>query len=158
MKHTYHIQGMTCNGRRTHVEKTLSKVDGVIEVLVNLEKSEAVIEMESHIPIETFQKALKQDDGSYSIHKPGEHHHEDDSASAKAKSLRNQARISFTQNQNLAQAKDAEEILLKNYETGTIDFNDVLDIQELQLKFQTQQIQAIQMYYVQSAYLNYLIN
>ncbi len=82
-----------------------------------------------------------------------------ESAFAKAKSLRNQARISFdTQNKNLAQAKDAEEILLKNYETGTIDFNDVLDIQELQLKFQTQQIQAIQLYYVQSAYLNYLIN
>ncbi|ARN70640.1 transporter [Nonlabens tegetincola] len=82
-----------------------------------------------------------------------------ESAFAKAKSLRNKARISFdTQNKNLAQAKDAEEILLKNYETGTIDFNDVLDIQELQLKFQTQQIQAIQLYYVQSAYLNYLIN
>jgi outer membrane protein TolC len=82
-----------------------------------------------------------------------------ESAFAKAKSLRNQARISFnTQNKNLAQAKDVEEILLKNYETGTIDFNDVLDIQELQLKFQTQQIQAIQLYYVQSAYLNYLIN
>ncbi|ALM20306.1 transporter [Nonlabens sp. MIC269] len=82
-----------------------------------------------------------------------------ESAFAKAKSLRNKARISFdTQNKNLARAKDAEEILLKNYETGTIDFNDVLDIQELQLKFQTQQIQAIQLYYVQSAYLNYLIN
>lgn len=82
-----------------------------------------------------------------------------ESALAKAKSLRNQARISFdTQNKNLAQAKDAEKILLKNYETGTIDFNDVLDIQELQLKFQTQQIQAIKLYYVQSAYLNYLIN
>ncbi|WP_343487408.1 heavy metal translocating P-type ATPase [Allomuricauda sp. d1] len=85
MKHTYHIHGMTCNGCRTHVEKTLSKVDGVIEASVNLEKSEAVIEMESHIPIETFQEALKQDGGSYSIHKPGEHHHKDDSASAKAK-------------------------------------------------------------------------
>ena len=83
MKHTYHIQGMTCNGCRTHVEKTLSKVDGVIEALVNLEKSEGVIEMESHIPIETFQEALKQDGGSYSIRKPGKHHHEDDSASAK---------------------------------------------------------------------------
>ncbi|WP_298954200.1 heavy metal translocating P-type ATPase [uncultured Nonlabens sp.] len=83
MKHTYHIQGMTCNGCRNHVEQTLSKVEGVSNVSVNLEKEETSIEMESHIPIETFQEALKNDGGSYSIHKPGEHHHKDDSASAK---------------------------------------------------------------------------
>ena len=55
MTHTYHIQGMTCNGCRSHVEETLSKVDSVSLVAVNLEKGEATIEMESHIPIETFQ-------------------------------------------------------------------------------------------------------
>jgi Cu+-exporting ATPase len=69
MKHTFHIHGMTCNGCRSHVEQTLSKVDGVIHISVNLEKAEAAIEMESHIPIETFQKALQDDGGSYSIHK-----------------------------------------------------------------------------------------
>jgi len=74
---------MTCNGCRTHVEKTLSQVNGVTNAVVNLEEAEATIEMESHIPIKTFQEALKQDGGSYSIHKLGEHHHEDDSASAK---------------------------------------------------------------------------
>jgi Cu2+-exporting ATPase len=31
--------------------------------------------MESHIPIEIFQEALKNDGGRYSIHKQGEHHH-----------------------------------------------------------------------------------
>ncbi|MEC8883243.1 MAG: TolC family protein, partial [Bacteroidota bacterium] len=63
-----------------------------------------------------------------------------ESAFAKAISQRNQARIKFnTQTMNLKQAKDAEQILIKNYETGTIDFNDVLDIQELQLKFQMNQ-------------------
>jgi outer membrane protein TolC len=78
---------------------------------------------------------------------------------ANAISQRNQARIAHqTQEKNLKQAKDAEEILLKNYETGTIDFNDVLDIQELQLKFQTNQIQSVQLYYLQSAIINYLIN
>lgn len=78
---------------------------------------------------------------------------------AKAVSQRNEARISFeTQAQNLQQAKDAEEILIKNYETGTINFNDVLDIQELQLKFQTNQIQSVQLYFMQSAIINYLIN
>lgn len=82
-----------------------------------------------------------------------------ETAFARALTQRNEARITFdTQTQNLKQAKDAEQILLKNYETGTIDFNDVLDIQELQLKFQLNQIQSVQLYYVQSALINYLIN
>ena len=81
-----------------------------------------------------------------------------ESAFAKALSQRNQARIKFnTQTKNLKQAKDAEQILIKNYETGTIDFNDVLDIQELQLKFQMNQIESVQMYYVQQSIINYLI-
>ena len=88
MKHTYHIHGMTCNGCRTHVEKILSKVDGVIDVSVDLGKAEATIEMKSHIPIETFQEALKQDGSSYSIHKPGEHHHKDDSDKVNAEHSR----------------------------------------------------------------------
>jgi len=63
-----------------------------------------------------------------------------------------------TQLKNLEQAKDAEEILVKNYETGTIDFNDVLDIQELQLRFQIKLIEAVKNYYVQTAIINYLTN
>ena len=66
---------MTCNGCRSHVEETLSKVEGVSKATVNLEKAEATIEMESHIPIERFQEALQHDGGSYSIHNLGEHHH-----------------------------------------------------------------------------------
>lgn len=69
------------------------------------------------------------------------------------------ARIKYdTQLQNLVQANEAEEILIKNYETGTIDFNDVLDIQELQLKFQINQIEAVKNYYSQMAVINYLTN
>ncbi|AUC84951.1 copper-translocating P-type ATPase [Polaribacter sp. ALD11] len=75
MKHTYHIHGMTCNGCRSHVEETLSKVAGVLKATVNLEKAAATIEMEADIKIEAFQEALKNDGGRYSIHKPGEHHH-----------------------------------------------------------------------------------
>ncbi len=78
---------------------------------------------------------------------------------AKAISQRNQARIKFnTQIENLVQANNAEEILIKNYETGTIDFNDVLDIQELQLKFQMDQIESVQGYFVQQSIINYLTN
>lgn len=68
MKHVYHIHGMTCNGCRSHVEQTLSKVDGVTNASVDLEKAEATIEMQSHIPIETFQNVLEKEGGTYSIH------------------------------------------------------------------------------------------
>src|SRR5690606_14888393 len=64
------------NGCRTHVEKTLSKVDGVSKATVDLEKAEATIEMESHIPIETLQKALKEGGGNYQIHAPGAKEHQ----------------------------------------------------------------------------------
>ena len=67
------------------------------------------------------------------------------------------ARIQYdTQIKNLEQSKNAEQILLKNYETGTIDFNDVLDIQELGLMFEMNRIKAIQQYYKQKTIINYL--
>ncbi len=66
-------------------------------------------------------------------------------------------RISYkTQEKNLKQAKNAEDILIRSYETGTINFNDVLDIQELQLKFQTNQITSIKKYYLQTIIIHYL--
>ncbi|TJY37100.1 heavy metal translocating P-type ATPase [Pontimicrobium aquaticum] len=68
----YPINGMTCNGCRSHVEKTLAKVDGVVEVTVNLEKAEAVIDMETIIPFETFQETLKKDGDTYTIYKAGQ--------------------------------------------------------------------------------------
>ena len=67
MKHTYNIQGMSCNGCKNHVEKTLASVKGVDGAYVDLENATAEIEMQSHIPIEEFQEALKKDGGSYSI-------------------------------------------------------------------------------------------
>jgi cobalt-zinc-cadmium efflux system outer membrane protein len=77
----------------------------------------------------------------------------------KALNERISARISYTtQTKNLKQAKYAEDILIKSYETGTIDFNDVLDIQELQLKFQMNQIESVKTYYVQTTIINYLTN
>ncbi|MDX5585440.1 MAG: heavy metal translocating P-type ATPase [Aureibaculum sp.] len=75
MKHTYYIHGMSCNGCSSHVEETLAKEEGVSKAMVNLEKAEATIEMKSHIPIERFQEALKNDGGRYGIHKLEKHHH-----------------------------------------------------------------------------------
>ncbi|WP_159018371.1 heavy metal translocating P-type ATPase [Algibacter sp. L3A6] len=80
MKHTYHIHGMTCNGCRSHVEDTLSKVKGVLKATVDLEKAEATIEMDSHIALETFQEALKNDGGQYSIHNLRDHNHAKDNS------------------------------------------------------------------------------
>ena len=77
----------------------------------------------------------------------------------KAQYNRSATRIKFNvQTDNLKQANNAEEILIKNYETGKINFNDVLDVQELQLKFQINLIESIKGYYIKSALINYLIN
>jgi outer membrane protein TolC len=78
---------------------------------------------------------------------------------ASAIANRNAARISFkTELENLQQANNAEEILIKSYESGSIDFNDVLDVQELQLKFQINGIESVKNYYFQMAIINYLSN
>lgn len=77
----------------------------------------------------------------------------------KAQYNRSATRIKFNvQTDNLKQANNAEEILIKNYETGKINFNDVLDVQELQLKFQINLIESTKGYYIKSALINYLIN
>lgn len=70
MTHTYKIHGMTCNGCRAHVEQILSEVEGVSEVFVSLETGKVIVEMETHIPLQTFQKAFAEDGGSYSISLP----------------------------------------------------------------------------------------
>lgn len=76
---------------------------------------------------------------------------------SKAISQRNQSRIKFdTQVKNLKQAKDAETILIRSYKTGTVNFNAILDIQELQLKFKMNQIESVQNYYSQTIIINYL--
>jgi len=75
MTHTYHITGMSCKACVHHVEKSLSKVEGVIKAVISLEEEEAVIEMEVHIPIEIFQEALQKDGGRYQILTEKINHH-----------------------------------------------------------------------------------
>lgn len=58
MIHSYKVAGMTCNGCRTSVEDKLNAISLVKKASVSLENSEAIIEMEELISIETFQKAL----------------------------------------------------------------------------------------------------
>ncbi|WP_264565533.1 heavy metal translocating P-type ATPase [Flavobacterium sp. N3904] len=72
MTHTYTVTGMSCDGCRSKVEKTLNAIEGV-KASVTLDPPMATIVMEKHIPLFQFQKALYAV-GKYTIA-------EDDSAS-----------------------------------------------------------------------------
>lgn len=84
MKHTYQINGMSCNGCKKHVTEALSDLKQVTNVFVSLEEHTAEIEMKEHIELEKFQEALDKLSGKYSISLPGDdnqahshdHHHE----------------------------------------------------------------------------------
>lgn len=69
---TFPVNGMTCNGCKSHVQQTLEKLENVSKVSVDLEKAEATIDMKPEVPIEKFQDALKKDGGTYSIFKAGQ--------------------------------------------------------------------------------------
>ena len=55
------------------MQETLSKIEGVIEASVDLEKGEASVEMDHHLSIETLQKPLEG--SNYGIHLPSEDVH-----------------------------------------------------------------------------------
>lgn len=61
-----------------------------------------------------------------------------------------------TLEKNLTETGHALDILLKNYETGSMDFDELLEIEELQLNFNLKMIDAIRSFYNQSLIINYL--
>ncbi|MBG6110449.1 Cu2+-exporting ATPase [Flavobacterium sp. CG_9.10] len=65
MTHSYNITGMSCNGCRSTVEKTLNAIEGV-EAVVTLDPAVATITMEKHIPTSNLQEALTKA-GDYTI-------------------------------------------------------------------------------------------
>ena len=65
MTHQYIISGMSCNGCRTKVEKTLNTIEG-IQAEVTLNPPVATITMENHVPTEKFQEVLAEV-GKYTI-------------------------------------------------------------------------------------------
>ncbi|THD66495.1 copper-translocating P-type ATPase [Robertkochia marina] len=68
MKHTYHIEGMSCNGCRNHVESMLKKQEGVVDAQVDLAEKKAVVEADEHVSLATLQEAFKAEGSHYSIH------------------------------------------------------------------------------------------
>jgi len=67
MKHTYKIEGMTCEGCKTSVEKALSSLSEITNIMVNLEQSEVSVEMSSHVSLEKLQEALTNAGLHYTI-------------------------------------------------------------------------------------------
>ncbi len=60
MKQIYKITGMTCNGCRSSVEKTLQSVPEIIDVSVDLKAEEATIEMKAYISTQQLQSVLPE--------------------------------------------------------------------------------------------------
>lgn len=65
MTHHYIISGMSCNGCRTKVEKTLNSIEGV-RAEVTLNPPTAEIKMDKHVSTEKFQEVLSAA-GNYTI-------------------------------------------------------------------------------------------
>ncbi|MFT4646660.1 MAG: cation transport ATPase [Planctomycetota bacterium] len=60
MKHTYKIEGMTCNNCKASVEKYLNEIEHVTNVSIHLEKGEAEVIMDKDITTDVLQKALPE--------------------------------------------------------------------------------------------------
>ena len=71
MKHTYRVSGMTCTGCQTSVEGALGNLEELTNISIDLEKSEAVLEMTSHVPLEKLQQTLLNAGLHYTIELPG---------------------------------------------------------------------------------------
>lgn len=59
MTHTYKITGMTCTSCQAKVQNAFQSISGVSSVKVDLEKGEAEVTMDTHIPTSVFKEALK---------------------------------------------------------------------------------------------------
>lgn len=60
MKHTYKIEGMTCNNCKASVEKYLNDLPHISHVSIDLEKGEAEVTMDRHLAVDVLQNALPE--------------------------------------------------------------------------------------------------
>ena len=71
MKHTYQIQGMTCNGCKNNVENVLENKKEITKAVADLGQNEVEIEMTSHLTVEQLQETLLKGGLHYTISMPG---------------------------------------------------------------------------------------
>jgi len=60
MKHVYRVSGMTCNGCKNSVEKSLSEIENIKHVSVDLEKETVAIKMKQHLEVAVLQNVLSE--------------------------------------------------------------------------------------------------
>ena len=60
MKHTYKIEGMTCNSCKASVEKYLNDLPDISHVSIDLVKGEAEVTMDQHLTADVLQNALPE--------------------------------------------------------------------------------------------------
>ncbi len=70
MEHIYHVEGMTCNGCRSHVEKALNSIEGVKKASVDLNTGETLIVTDKNVPLDKLQSVLQAEGGKYRISQP----------------------------------------------------------------------------------------
>ena len=70
MKHTYHIEGMTCSGCENKVTTDLSQVENITAVVVSKEEKLATLTMSKHVELDVLQNALGGKDSKYQISIP----------------------------------------------------------------------------------------
>ena len=58
IKQTYSVSGMTCNGCKNSVEKSLLKFNEIVEATVNLEKKEVEVLLNDEISVQNLQTGL----------------------------------------------------------------------------------------------------
>ena len=70
MKHTYQVLDMSCGGCKTNVEKALLALPDIHKVKIDLATKAVVVEMQSHISLDTLQQALLTAGLHYTITTP----------------------------------------------------------------------------------------
>lgn len=70
MKHNYIVSGMTCNGCKDHVTKSLLAHPQIKDVEIDLSTGKTTITLLQHVQLEELQDLLK--DTNYNIHPEGE--------------------------------------------------------------------------------------
>ncbi|WP_378186440.1 TolC family protein [Aquimarina sp. W85] len=84
-------------------------------------------------------------------------HHQLENRLERAINERITSRINYdTQQKNIEQAKQVEQILRARYETSQIDFDQILAVQNMLLDFEYNKVEAIKEYFIQTAVIAYL--